>query len=141
MSKIDEEYNDPDTRILGGSHTDRAIGMLLERTEAVRELHEAMRREFKDLVITNANVNTMMKTIMDRLEAHERADTAAFAGINRSFDALVTKIDTLSADMRSANMSSRIQKAQFDTGWKVIVVVGGIVAACFAIFAIFYNHH
>lgn len=136
--KMDEALDD--AGIVGGSPVDRVIGMLLERTEAVRELHETMRAELRELVDTHADVKAMMARFGERLEAHEKVDVAAFASVNASNQAILTKLDNLSAQINTATTASIIQKAQFNAGWKVIVVIGGLAMAVFGIFSIFFNH-
>lgn len=133
-----------DAGIKGGSPTDRIIGMLLERTEAMRELHDAMRKSFKEeidsLMATHTDIKNMMIRISEKQENHEKSDLAAFAAVNAGHASIGAKIDTLSAQINAATTASVIQKAQFNAGWKVIVVIGGIATAAFAIFAIFFNH-
>lgn len=133
-----------DAGIKGGSPTDRIIGMLLERTEAMRELHENMRTSFKEeiasLMETHADIKNMMTRMSERQESHEKSDLAAFAAVNNSNASIGAKIDSLSLQLNAATTASVIQKAQFNAGWKVIVVIGGIATAAFAIFATFFNH-
>lgn len=129
-----------DANIKGGSPVDRIIGMLLERTEAIRELHDATREEFRGLVTTHADIKNMMTRVGERQENHERNDAASFEAVNVSTTAIGTKIDNLSSQITAATMASVIQKAQFNAGWKVIVSIAGMAMALFAIFAIFFNH-
>ncbi len=140
MSQNNKERVLDDAVIVGGSPTDRIIGMLLERTEAIRELHDSMRQEFKLLITTHTDIKGMMVRMGERQDSHERNDTSAFTAINSSHATIVAKLDSLSAQINAARNEAIIQKAQLTAGWKVIVVVGGIIAACFAIFAIFFNH-
>lgn len=130
-----------DAGIKGGSPTDRIIGMLLERTEAVRELHEAMRAEFRGMIDTHSEVKSMMVRLVERLEHHEKADFEAFGTIHGSFKDLGMKIDNLGIQILTATNATAIQKAQFNAGWRVLAVLGGLLFAAFAIFAIFFNHN
>jgi hypothetical protein len=133
-----------DAGIIGGSPIDRVIGMLLERTEAMRELHESMRgsmrEELHQMSATHADIKITLSRIMERQDNHEKNDLAAFATVHSSNARIDVKLDNLGQMIGAATTASVIQKAQFDAGWKVIVVVGGLVAAAFAIFAIFFNH-
>jgi hypothetical protein len=141
VSKIDTAQLIDDAGIKGGSPTDRVIGMLLERTEAIRELHDSMREEFRGLIDTHADIKNMMARLAEKHESHEKSDLAAFAAINQSNASVGAKVDSLSLQITAATTASVIQKAQFNAGWKVIVVIGGIATAAFAIFAIFFNHN
>lgn len=129
-----------DAGIIGGSPVDRIIGMLLERTEAIRELHESMRAEFRGLIETHAEIRNMMLRMADRQENHEKSDRESFASINLSNSTLGIKLDSLSGQIAVATTASVIQKAQFNAGWRVIVTIGGSAIALFSIFAIFFNH-
>lgn len=140
MSPISKDRLIDDANIIGGSPTDRIIGMLIERTEAVRELHTSMREEFRSLVDTHADFKNAMARMIERQESHEKSDAVAFTAINNSHTSIVSKLDNLSLQINTAMTEAVIQKAQFNAGWKVIVVIGGVVAAAFAIFAIFFNH-
>lgn len=138
--KAPEQLMD-DANIKGGSPTDRIIGMLLERTEAIRELHDSMREEFRGLIDTHADIKNMMSRMADRQEQHERVDRDSFTAVNNSNAAISAKLDNLATQISTSTTASIIQKAQFNAGWKVIVVIGGIATACFAVFAIFFNHN
>ena len=141
MTPASQEALLDDANIKGGSPVDRVIGMLLERTEAMRELHESIREEFRGLIDTHAEIKNTMTRIGEKIEAHEKTDLAAFASVNASTAAIGGKIDSLSAQINAATTAAIIQKAQFNAGWKVIVVIGGLATAAFAIFAIFFNHN
>ncbi len=130
-----------DAGIKGGSPQDRIIGMVLERTEAMRELHESMRKELRGLIDTHSDIKGVMTRISEKLEAHEKADLASFESVNKSSAAIGVKMDNLMQQITTATTASVIQKAQFNAGWKVIVVIGGLVMALVGVFAIFFNHN
>lgn len=136
---LDERSLD-DYGIKGGSPIDRIIGMLLERTEAVRELHDAMRVELRSLIDTHADVKAMMATLAERMENHERSDTAAFQNVKNTVGDLGAKIDALSASVLAATTAGVVQKAQFSAGWKVLVVIGSIAFFVSGVFFGFFNH-
>ena len=100
-----------------------------------------MRAEFRGLINTHTDIKNMMTRMAERHESHEKADTIAFTAINTSTASISAKIDGLILQINSTTTASLIQKAQFNTGWKVIVVIGGLVTAAFAVFAIFFNHN
>lgn len=140
-----------DASIKGGSPADRIIGMLLERTEAMRELHASMRTEFRRFIDTNSDIQTTLIRITDRMEAHEKADALSFesirgsvlalgAEVKASHVSLTAEITALKVSLEAATVAAVIQKAQVNAGWKVITVIGGIALAVISIFAIFYNH-
>lgn len=116
------------------------MGMLLERLEAVRELHDNIRMEADEQRKDVAATSVLLTRLVAKLESHEAADTIAFAGIRNSHDGLAQKIDNLTASIQQATTAGLIQRAQIATGWKVIAVVGSIAMAIIAIFAIFFNH-
>jgi len=141
MTRLDPNQLIDDAGIVGGSPQDRVIGMLIERTEAIRELHDSMREEFRGLIETHSEIRNMMVRMTEKHENHEKSDLVNFAAINQSNASIGAKVDSLSLQLTAATTATVIQKAQFNAGWKVIVVIGGIATAAFAIFAIFFNHN
>lgn len=140
MSPISRDRLIDDADIIGGSPTDRIIGMLLERVEAIRELHDSMREENRELIDTHAEIKNMMVRVSEKLDNHERSDLASFAAVNSTGASINAKLDGLISQINVATTDAIIQKAQFNAGWKVIVIIGGIAMAIFGIFAIFFNH-
>lgn len=122
------------------SPTDRVIGMLLERLEAVRELHDNIRAEADEQRKDVSATQTMLARLIAKLENHEANDHVAFTGIKQAQDGLAQKIDNLASAIQQATTAGLIQKAQIAAGWKVIAVFGAIGTAVIAIFAIFFNH-
>jgi len=112
--------------ILGGSSQDRAIGMLLERTEAVRELHSAMLNEYREQRKDSAKVQALMAQLSQKFESHEVADKAAFESIKDSHEKLGLKLDTVLVMVNKNNTDDAVQRAQIGTGWKVLAVLGAV---------------
>jgi hypothetical protein len=129
-----------DKHIVGGSPIDRVIGMLLERIEAVRELHESMRTEFRQQIDTHAELKVMIAKLTERAEAHERNDTASFIAVNNAITNLGTEVKNLAALVTQATTAGLIQKAQFTAGWKVLTVIAAVFFAIMGIFFGFFNH-
>lgn len=130
-----------DAGIKGGSPIDRVIGMLLERTEAVRELHDKLGTELRELRDTHTDIKNVMTRMADRQELHEKTDHDSFNAVNNSNNLINAKLDNLATQIATATTADAIQKAQFHTGWKVIVIIGGIAMAIFGIFTVFFNHN
>ncbi len=142
MAQVKDEVEKlmDDANIIGGSPKDRVIGMLLERTEAMRELHESMRSEMRDLLNTHGDLKNMMGRIVERLETHEKSDTVSFGSLQTGNASISLKLDALTAQIASATTANLVQKAQLSAGWKVICYIGGFVLFLWAVFTTFFNH-
>lgn len=63
-------------RVIGGSHTDRLLGMLIERTEALRDETKELRAATNDLRDINSDMRTAVQSLTDRLANLERSPLA-----------------------------------------------------------------
>ena len=136
----DERKALDDAGIKGGSPIDRVIGMLLERTEAVRELHASMRTEYQQVVTSNGDVRLLLERLSERLANHEKTDMLSFEALRSSLAEVSAQMIALRTSIDAATTASVIQKAQVNAGWKVISVIGAIAIAGISLFAIFFNH-
>lgn len=140
MTSSERDMPLPDTSFVTHSPTDRVIGMLLERLEAVRELHDNIRSEADEQRRDVSATQVLLAKLVSKLESHEASDSAAFTGIRASHEALAVKIDNLTNSIQQATTAGLIQKAQIAAGWKVIAVVGAIGSAVIFVFGILFNH-
>lgn len=122
------------------SPVDRVIGMLLERLEAVRELHGSMREEADEQRRDMSAMHSAVARLIDKIDNHDKADGAAFSAINASHNSLSEKMDGLILAINTATTASIVQKAQLTMGWRVIAAVGAVVIACITLFGILFNH-
>lgn len=133
----EQSAEDEDRTIIGGSPLDRVVGMLLERVEAMRELHASMRDEAAKQRELIAGQAAIIAKLTEKLESHDRQDQINFSAVNASNTALGSKMDVLSAAITTATTTGLIQKAQMSAGWKVIAVIGAIVLAAIQVFSFF----
>lgn len=133
MPGLEEQY-------VGNSPVDRVIGMLLERLEAVRELHTAMKLEAEKQRDDMYQLHSAVATLVEKIENHDKSDTMAFASFSHQNNSLSAKIDTLTVSINTATTAGLIQKAQISAGWKVIATIGAIALGCIAIVGILFNH-
>ena len=129
-----------DRRILGGSHQDRMLGQLIERTESLQNTQTEMGNELRSLIATHLDIKNTMLRLSDRFDAHTEHDQLSFNALTASNSALGTKLDLLSTTIAAATTAGVIQKVQIATGWKVLATIGAIVLGIMGIFAIFFNH-
>ena len=126
--------------IITNSPSDRLIGMLLERLEMMRDLHQTMIAEGADQRKETGNMQVMLATLVARVEAHDRADVLAFKAVSASHEMLVSRMDALTTAVTSATTAGLIAKSQIAAGWKVIAVIGALAMGTIGIFATFFNH-
>lgn len=74
-------------RVIGGSPTDRLLGMLIERTEALRDETKELRAATNDLRDINSDMRTAVQSLTDRLANLERSP------VTKSIESRLEKLD------------------------------------------------
>jgi hypothetical protein len=130
------------------SQEDRLAAMWLERLQAVRELHDDVRRETRERFQQMSEICTRLEVAMGRLserqETHEAVDREAFsrmmAAIETAQKSANSRMDGLALALTQATTASAIQKAQLATGWKVVAVLGSMALAMYGVVMTFLNY-
>lgn len=129
-----------DHKILTNSPIDRVIGMLLERLEAVRELHASMREEADEQRKDMSSMHSAVARLVEKIENHDKADSLAFLALASNHTALSEKIDNLALAINTATTAGLVQKAQLSAGWRVIATIGAVSIVAITLFGILFNH-
>ena len=122
-----------DRRILGGSHEDRILGILIQQIEKLTEQVSTLKDSHQDF-------KTTVMRFVDRFEDHTVSDQTSFSALTASNLTLGTKLETLSISINSAVTAGIIQKVQVSTAIKVLAAVGAICAAVWTVGWALFNH-